>query len=549
MFTFAFFIGIYSYLIFLLGIFSLLTKENVLVISFIWLVILILVERKSIEFLFESLKKSFSSYKFNLSNKRINYILFVLLVLQVIVNLVGALGPELSFDALWYHLTFPKLYLANHAIYHIPGGLLYYSDMPKLGEMLYTGALSFGSEIYAKLIHYFFGILTSVALYIFSRKYFNHKISLLIVVIFYSNLVVDWESITAYIDLIRTFFELLSLWALINWYQLEKRRWLVVSAFMIGFAIATKVLAVESFFILFTFFIIISVLKRKGIKELIFGSFIFIVCTFIVPFPWFIFSFIHTGNPVFPFFTTTYEVSANSPSVLKIFTDLWDLFIRSADPISPLYLIFLPLIFIFYLKMKKEIRLIVLYSGLSLILWYFTPRTGGGRFILPYLPAFSIICGAVYAELLKISGTEWKYITKIVFITIILVTFISVGYRGIANKRYVPVILGLETKQDFLSTNLNFHFGDFYDIDGYFGAHIKPTDRVLLYGFHNLYYVNFPFIDSSWIKKGDQFNYIAIQNAALAPRFRNWLLVYSNARTMVKLYMPPKGECVDICKY
>src|SRR6185312_16263684 len=111
----------------------------------------------------------------------------------------------------------------------------------------------------------------------------------------------------------------------------------------------------------------------------------------------------------------------SSPNPLQLFSDLWELFIRSADPISPLYLIFLPLVVVFYKKLKSEIKIIVWYSGLSLILWYFTPRTGGGRFILPYLPAFSIICGAIYSDILKKNRTEWIFLSKILLFAIIFV--------------------------------------------------------------------------------------------------------------------------------
>ena len=41
--------------------------------------------------------------------RRFNW-LFVILIGQILVNLIGALGPELGFDALWYHLTEAKLF-------------------------------------------------------------------------------------------------------------------------------------------------------------------------------------------------------------------------------------------------------------------------------------------------------------------------------------------------------------------------------------------------------------------------------------------------------
>ena len=548
MFSLAIFIGIYSYIIFFLGIFGLLTNGTVQVVSCIWLIVFLFVKRKSIQGFINKLRETRFNYK------KIYYFtpLFLftsLLILQALVNLIGAVGPELAFDALWYHLTLAKLYLLHHMIYPIPGNLLYYSEMPKLGEMLFIGALSFGNEITAKVIHFLFGILIAISLFKFSRKFFNQTISLLIVVIFYSNLAVDWESITAYIDLIRTFFEVLALWAFINWNKSQKNKWLVVSGLMMGFAITAKLLVIGSFFILFLLLVAVFLSKRKSLKELLLGCFIFSVSAVIIPLPWFIFSYLNTGNPVYPFFSPLYEVTSNPANFFQIIPDLWNLFIYSADPISPIYLLFLPLLFVVYSKMRKEIKIIIWYSGLSLLLWYFTPRTGGGRFILPYLPAFSFVSGAIYSELLKKAGTEWKFIAKLLLSLIVFVSLISIGYRGVTNTKYLPIIFGQETKETFLAKHLNFQFGDFADTDNYFANHIRSSDTVLLFGFHNLYYVDFPFIDNTWVKKGDAFDYIASQNTKLPPRFANWHLIYSNDKTMVKLFKPPSGECMKICYY
>ncbi len=543
MFLFAVFIGIYSYLIFFLGLFGLLTKMNILFLTVVWWFALLFTERKSLVSGFKKIQSI--NLEFRKWIKSPITLVVALIVLQAFVNLLGALGPELAFDALWYHLTLPKLYLIYHTIFHIPGGLLYYSDMPKLGEMLYVGALAMGNEIFAKVIHFTFGILVLIALYKLSRRFFTPLIALLVVSIFYANLVVDWESITAYIDLIRAFFEIMALWGFLFWSEKQKMKWLIVSAIMVGLAITTKVLAIESL-VIFSFLIFPFYISHP--KSYIY-LLIYLIVALAVPLPWFLFSFIHTGNPVYPFFTHTYEVSVSSPNPLQIIIDLWNLFTHSSDPVSPIYLIFLPLLFATYSRLQKEIKIVVWYSGLSLLLWYFTPQTGGGRFILPYLPAFSLVCGAIFASLLKQVGKEWQYVARLVLFTIILVSCISIGYRVFANMKYIPVIAREESQHTFLANHLNFHFGDFYDTDYYFAKHIKPSDTVLLYGFHNLYYVDFPFIDSSWIRKGDRFNYIAIQNVSLPSRFKNWQLVYINKKTMVQLYKPPKGECPKKCEY
>src|ERR1700691_819583 len=129
MFTFSFLLLLYSYGIFVLGIFGILTKFNIIFLTIIWFILLVFFERRSVLFLYNEIRQK----KFIVKDVYKNPVCLplVLLILLAVINLMGALGPELAFDSLWYHLTLPKLYLLHHAVYHIPGGLLYYSDMPK----------------------------------------------------------------------------------------------------------------------------------------------------------------------------------------------------------------------------------------------------------------------------------------------------------------------------------------------------------------------------------------------------------------------------------
>jgi hypothetical protein len=556
MFLVALLIGIYSYLIFFLGINGWLYKEIVITVTILFWggVILWFGKRLLRRLRLLSMTKTWKKNKLVL--------LFVsLFVVQAGVNLIGTLGPELGFDALWYHLMLPKLYLENHSVYFIPGGLLYYSAMPKLAEMLYVGGLSLGDEITVKLIHFSFGLLTSFAIYKLARKFFTPLISLVTVVIFSSNLVVAWESITAYIDLVRAFFEIMALWAIVNWTETKKRKWLVWSAVMLGFAITTKVLAVGSL-VVFSVLIFLKVLSSratKGSREIpgkrniswyeisrlrlemtkYIGTYWLIALA--IPLPWFVFAYITTGNPVYPFFTQMYQVAPEPLSIFGFFREVWNIFMYSSDPISPIYVMLLPLsVWLFAKGKMKMMSLVGLYCLLAIIVWYFTPRTGGGRFMLPYLPAFSFLCAAVIYEVTQNKKRYGLFLGRFLLIIIICISVLSIVYRFTANKKYIPVIIGTETKENFLTNNLNFAYGDFYDTDDYFKQNIKPTDSVLLYGFHNLYYVDFPFIDASWKNSDDTFNYVATQKSQLPEEFNNWILVYENEQTMVKLYRQPE---------
>ncbi len=534
MFALAILIGLYSYLIFFLGISGLLYKNVVFALSSLYFIIGVILFRDKLTVFLKNLKKTFYL------RDKFSLILIFFLIVQIIVNFIGVLGPEIGFDALWYHLTLPKIYITYHSIFNIPGNLLYYSDMPKLTEMIYVPALMFGNSTLAKFTHFIFGILVLFVLYRLSRKFLPRNFSLLVLLVFYSNLVVGWETISAYIDLSRTFFELTALFGFIEWLEQKNSKKLILSALMLGFAVSAKVLALESLLIFLILLFIIALKEKIRLFIFLKNSFLFIFFSLAVPLPWFIFSFINTGNPLYPFFDNSVNTGTNFsiPDVLNFPKDIINLFLFSSDPISPFYLISVPLVLLIIFKTGKRIKIIFAYSLLALFFWYITPRVGGGRFILPYLPAFSFI--SVYAVFfIKNKNLKW-FLVFVIFI----IFFSSVGYRFMANKRFIPVILGKESKSSYLTAHLNFSYGDFYDTDGYFASHIKKSDNVLLYGFHNLYYVDFPFTDSTWVRKGDKFNYIATQNTVLPSKFNSWVLVYVNPVTHVKLYKDGGKEWV-----
>lgn len=518
MFTIAILIGIYSFTIFFLGLLDQLYKNSIVLLTLTYCFLLLLFYRK----LFLIYIKRFFYFINQITRSRLLLILVIVILLQVLVNFIGALGPELAFDALWYHLTIPKIYLINHGVVHIPGGLLYYSDMPKLTEMLYTASLSFGNEILSKIIHFSFGILSLIALYKLSRKFFSVSMSIAASAIFYSNLVVGWQSTIAYVDLARTFFETVALWGFVNWIETNEKKWLVESAVTIGLAISTKLLAIGSIFIFSSLIFYIGLKKKVKLSSIVINILVYWCISILIVLPWLVFAFIHTGNPIYPFFTNIYKVGLN----LQIINP----FIHKSDSISILYII-TPIILPFvFKKLRPELKIVYLYSVLAFAVWYLTPKTDSGRFILPYLPAFSLLIVAVF-NLFKN-----KIYVKLLLVFVIISSFFSIVYRFAANTKYIPVILDKETKGQFLTKYLNFSFGDFYDTDNFFKNSIKDTDKVLLYGFHNLYYVGFPFIDSSWVQRGDKFNYIATQNTDLPKRFSYWNFVYYNPTTKVKLY-------------
>jgi len=447
---------------------------------------------------------------------------------QAGVNLIGALGPELGFDALWYHLTIPKIYLQFGQIFYLRGGLYYYSAMPKLTEMFYLASLAFSpAGTLAKLIHFSFGLLSAAALYYLAKRYLKLRGALIAAVMFYTTLIVGWESISAYVDLSRTFFEILALDLFLRWSEKRKPADLYESAIMLGLALSVKLLA----FFSLPVFLILTFWKSHKI-QLVLKYFIF---TLIVPLPWLIWSTLKTGNPIYPIFSgildQTHALVLNPLSWGKEF---FSFFIHPQDPISPIFLIFLPLLIFGLVKMIKENK----NSGLKKLSFYFggvmlglmvTPNTGGARFLLPYLPVWSLLTVIMVEQ-------STRFLKRVLLVLVILTAGVNLGYRALANWKFVPVIIGRQSRTDFLSRNLKFDFGDFYDVDGRLDQLINH-DWVYVIGGHNWFYADFPFVHESFSSFVPGLGYILTQNAILPEKFQGAREIYANSQTKIRLYL------------
>lgn len=520
MFSLAFLTGSFAYLIFLVGLLGFLTQPVISIIVSLYLfflLVLIVLNFKKI---------NFKNYKNSL--KPIEFLSLVFLFLFTIVHLIGALGPEIFYDALWYHLTLPKLYLLRGEVYHVPGNLFYYSEMPRLIEMLYTAAISLTDEIGAKIIHYLFALATAFTIFVFGKKHFNTKVAFIASLIFFSDLSVAWQATTAYVDLGRTFFETLGFFFFLDWWESRSDYNLAKSGMSLGLALATKYHAFGSIAILA--FLIFLLAKNKKLITAI----KFLIPAIAVPLPWLVSSYLTTGNPVYPLFSGVLDKSHDLVfrGFLNFFLDFFRLSNLPNDwisPISPLYLVLLPLSLFSLLKFKK-VQVVGLYLILAYIVWFLTPRTGGSRFIMPYLPILSLFVASFFA----LNINRLRLIQAVSVLAIFSVSLGHLLLRTYVNGKNVPVIFGWQSKHDFLVENLDFT-NAFYDVDGYFEKNIGQEDLVYIIGGQNLYYVNFPFTHDTF-GEDKKYNYILTQYKDLPKEFGDLKPVYENPKTYVKLF-------------
>lgn len=405
-----------------------------------------------------------------MGTNKVTKLLWLIFFCFVVINFLGVFVPEIGFDALWYHLTLPKLWLLKKQ-WHFDGGLLYYSVMPRLTETIFIPLIHLSGSIGPKLIQFLSGIGTSYLIWKISRQLsLTPKVSTLAVILYYCSWLISWESSSAYIDLFRGLLETLAL------YQFLFGSWIFGGIFL-GLAIGTKWLALGSLLV----------------YALVFGPKI-IIPALVVSCPWFLVSFFYTGNPVYPLFSSILQHSILDP--LQIFKQLaipsFYLTFPFDDFINPLMgVIFIIAAFGIFSqnRLLKKISLIGIFETLSTLI--LDPPSA--RFLIPYLPAL-VIASAYQVRFLKKSHIF--YVQSIVLLSAVAVLTL----RLFAFSKNIPFLLGQEDANQYL-TRLSGRLPDtFVDSDNFVAKNLSSQDKILIDKLHNLYYFPYDFDHTSWAK-------------------------------------------------
>lgn len=432
--------------------------------------------------------------------KQVRRLSLFILVLMTLINLIAALGPELGFDALFYHLTLPKLYLLQGRWYY--PGLLYISAMPRLAETLFIPALKLLGTQGPKLIQYFSGLIASFLTYKLAKKFSSKNIAVVAALLFYNTWLVSWQSGSAYIDLFRTVLELSAIYFIVQdkqykLFKLNLPNWLISGIFF-GLAVGTKWHALAS-------------LMLAG---LIFNPLI-IPVALLVSAPWFYLAFHFTGNPVYPLLESSVTQSQISQVPSSFYNPLQ---ILKRLLLSPIYIgkpydtLINPLFaFIFpvglFLSIKNNTSTLVkisLYTLASIIVWQLTPPPSG-RYLLQVLPLIAIIS----SQVLTIPKKAYK---NLFLFLIFLTTFLVSMGRLWANSKYLPVILGQQSKNQFLTSQSARLPDTFIDSDSWVENNLNPDKKVLVTNLHNLYYLPISFDHQSWADKDYPYPYLITKN-------------------------------------
>jgi hypothetical protein len=226
-----------------------------------------------------------------------------ILLLFLIALIPFVVAPEISTDAIAYHLLIPKMYLLRGKVDHL--ALFVEAYYPSLAEYNYLPLLRLSNEIVCKSFHFWIGIVLLIFLSRFIQAVRPGSGRLLAPALFLSMPVTAIHIGWAWNDFMYTFFILLSLYFLFSYHQSAKTsgRDLLLAGILAGLASWTKYTFVLYF--LTTLILFFTGYWRWGWRARQFYLFL-VGIAIVAPF-WLVQNWMFTGNPFYPFLNQIFQ--------------------------------------------------------------------------------------------------------------------------------------------------------------------------------------------------------------------------------------------------
>lgn len=384
------------------------------------------------------------SNRFN-SSSRWNRVWQTVSILAILIAFVGALAPETEFDALRTHLWLPKLWLENGS----PVDLVneYISLYPLTWELLFGTAMVLGNSVSAKLLHFATLPLTALLVYQLTRRFVPKASPWLSVAIFTTIPTVLWEATTAYIDLALAFQIGLAIYALFQYISFRRWQWLALAGLNMGFALATKHLALIILAISTAGLVWILWTDEHSWSKSLLPVALFASISLLIPLPWYLRNWIASGNPVFP---DLYKIFGAFPperwndlteqglaafknrfgyprSLLNLFLLPWNMTIHAAKfggSLGPIFLILIPGILWHRFRSTPVSWLLGLVVGF-IALWASPISSFQMRFIVAITPFMAVLASLSFRTFMhQISKLQWgKTLSSIMFAGLVILNF------------------------------------------------------------------------------------------------------------------------------
>lgn len=434
--------------------------------------------------------------------------MFVFIALTLGIGLVFALTPPTGWDGLQYHLVLPKLALENAR--WVPPNDNWSLSFPALMELLFTMAMGLKSDTAAQVLHWSYLVLTLGAVLVFCARYLSWRIGWLACAILVGVLSVLLVSTWAYNEAAMMFYTLSALYWTVRALETRKGRDFVLAGVLTGLLMGEKYQAAVVPFAL-ALWIVLQMQPRFRERQLWLGAMLLVGTAFLLAVPWYVRNLIFVGNPVYPFvfggvgwdsFRTNWIARPGSgmlndvgqlvilPYTMTVQGSVNGFFDAT---IGPLLLAFLPFNLLPALseKGKRARRGLWFLAAALFVVWFVgvaqSKLLWQTRFLLPAFPLLAILAAEGWERLGRISLPQLsaqRFGALVIALALGLYT-LSIGLATIRTRPW-DVLLGIETRQEYLTRTLE----DYYGVASWINANLPPDARIVALWEPRSYYVD-----------------------------------------------------------
>jgi len=213
---------------------------------------------------------------------------------------VRGLSAQIGWDDDVYHLTLPKLYLRHGGFRRIAWNV--YSHWPHGVELLYGMAMMVQDYVLAKLLHTLFLALVIVAVYRRCRTQAPRLLACTASLLVLGNDVVQYEGAVANVDIAFGFYFLMAVECADQYLRASEARLLVLCGVFCGALAGTKLSGLVG---VVCIAVLLGVSRPRWFlqpKQLLVPALTLGVPTLLLAAPWYIKTYLYTGNPLYPLF-------------------------------------------------------------------------------------------------------------------------------------------------------------------------------------------------------------------------------------------------------
>ena len=420
-------------------------------------------------------------------------IILALIAVPVVLSLVAALAPPTAKDTLLYHFAIPKAFVTQHSNAFIEGNIASYlalgTEMHSVWAMLLGGLWSSRvAEAAAGATIWAFFPLLLLLIFGWARELNVERRWALTAVLMVAAVPSAYHvAANAYTDIALALFITLAIYSLSRWWRTLANGWLIFIAIFLGAALSSKL---TTLFAIAAFALVVLLRVRKAkesepdrLIKIFVSGFAALVLAGLIASPWYLRTWQQTDSPVFPFYMSVWQGDApgwdversnlfqamNSQYGGDVKTPLdylavpWNLSV-AAQPEQTAYfdgvlgiafLFGLPILIwaLWKFDLPIEAKIGVGVAAVMFLFWLFSSQQL--RYLLPILPVLAIAM-VVAAEAIAKKVEGFRTIVQ-GFLAIAATAGILVGAAWFLQKAPLRVVLGGESRNQYLARNLDYY--------------------------------------------------------------------------------------------